>query len=66
MSENCLGAKFKILLDGKTQACRDTMLTAMGAATFLKSQHPSSKVTVRDLQTGQVTVVPQKSAGQQH
>ena len=58
MSEDCLGARFEILLDGKTQSCRDTMLTAMGAATFLKSQNPSSKVAVRDLQTDQLTVLP--------
>jgi hypothetical protein len=58
MSEDCLGARFEILLDGKTQYCRDTMLTAMGAATILKSQNPSSKVSVRDLQTGQLTVLP--------
>ena len=36
MSDDCLGARFEILLDGKTQSCRDTMLTAMGAATFSK------------------------------
>jgi hypothetical protein len=58
MSEDCLGARFEILLDGKTQSCRDTMLTAMGAATFLRSQNPSSRVAVRDLQTGQLTVLP--------
>lgn len=58
MSEDCLGAKFEILLDDKTQSCRDTMLTAMGAATFLKSQNPSGRVAVRDLQTGHVTVLP--------
>ena len=50
MSEDCFGARFEILLDGKTQYCRDTMLTAMGAATFIKSQNPDSKVAVRDLQ----------------
>ena len=32
--------------------------TAMGAATILKSQNPSSKVVVRDLQPGQLTVLP--------
>jgi hypothetical protein len=53
MSENCQGAKFEILLDGKTQSCRDTMLTAMGAAKLIQSQNPNSKVAVRDLQTGQ-------------
>jgi hypothetical protein len=57
MSEDCLGARFEILLDGKTQSCRDTMLTAMGAATFPKSQNPSSRVAVRDLQNGQLTVL---------
>ena len=58
MTKDCLGARFEILLDGKTQYCRDTMLTAMGAATFLKSQNPNSKIAVRDLQTGQLTVLP--------
>ena len=58
MSENCLGARFEILLDGMTHSCRDTMLTAMGAAHLLKHQHPNSKVTVSDLQTGQLTVLP--------
>jgi hypothetical protein len=58
MSGDCIGARFEILLDGKTQFCRDTRLTAMGAATFLKSQNPSSRVAVRDLQTGQLTVLP--------
>jgi hypothetical protein len=62
MSEaDCFGARFKFLFDGKTQYCRDTMLTAMGAATFIKSQNPSSRVTVRDLQTGQLTVLPAAS-----
>ena len=58
MSDDCLGARFEILLDGKTQSCRDTMLTAMGAATFSRHQRPNSNVAVRDLQTGQLTVLP--------
>ena len=58
MSESCQGARFEILLDGKTQSCRDTMLTAMGAAKLIQSQNPNSKVAVRDLQTGQLTVLP--------
>ena len=58
MSEDCLGARFEILLDGKTQSCRDTMLTAMGAATFPnETKNPRSRVAVRDLQTGQLTVL---------
>ena len=47
MSDNCQGAKFEILLDGKTQSCRDTMLTAMGAAKLIQSQNPNSKVAVK-------------------
>ena len=57
MSDDCLGARFEILLDGKTQSCRDTMLTAMGAATFIKSQNSNSRVAVRDPQSGQLTVL---------
>jgi hypothetical protein len=60
MSDDCLGARFEILLDGKTEFCRDTMLTAMGAARLLKHQWPSSKVAVRDLQTGQLLPVTQQ------
>ena len=58
MSEDCLGARFEILLDGKTQSCRDTMLTAMGAAKLIQLQHPGSRVAVRDLQTGLMTELP--------
>jgi hypothetical protein len=60
MTENCEGAKFEILLDGEPQSCRDTMLTAMGAAAILKSQNPTSRVAVRDLHTGTLIAVPQK------
>ena len=41
------------------------MLAAMGAATFIKSQNPNSKVAVRDLQTGQLTVLPTPATAQQ-
>ena len=44
MSENCQEAKFEILLDGKTQSCRDTMLTAMGAAKLIQFQHPKARL----------------------
>ena len=64
MSDDCLGARFEILLDGMTQSCRDTMLTAMGAATFIKSQNPNSKVAVRDL-NGQLTVLPMLATAKQ-
>jgi hypothetical protein len=65
MIEDCEGAKFEILLDDEPQCCRDTMLTAMGAATFIKGQNPKSKVAVRDLQTGQLIVMALKPATQQ-
>jgi hypothetical protein len=58
MSEYCQGAKFEILLDGETHSCRDTMLTAIGAAKLIQIQHPNSKVAVRDLETGHLTVLP--------
>ena len=54
--EDCLGAKFEILVDDKTQYCRDTLVTAMGAANIIQVQNPKSRVAVRDLQTGQLTV----------
>ena len=65
MMDDCFGARFEILLDGMTQSCRDTMLTAMGAATFIKRQNPNSKVALRDLQTGQLTVLPTPATAQQ-
>ena len=55
--EDCLGARFEILVDGKTQYCRDTMVTAMGAATIIQGQNPKSRVAAKDLQTGQLTVI---------
>ena len=58
MSKNRQGAKFEILLDGKPQSCRDTMLTAMGAAKLIQLQHPGSSVAVRDLQTGLLAELP--------
>ena len=65
MSDDCFGARFEILLDGMTLSCRDTMLTAMGAATIIKSQNLNSKVAVRDLQTGQLTILPSPAKAQQ-
>jgi hypothetical protein len=65
MIDDCQGARFEILLDGEPQSCRDTMLTAMGAATILKTQNPGSKVAVRDLQTGKLIAVPLQPATQQ-
>jgi hypothetical protein len=61
MAESALGAMFEVLVDGVPRSYRDTRLTAMGAAQFLKSQSPNSEVAVRDMQTGEVTVVALKT-----
>ena len=36
MAESALGAMFEVLVDGVPRSYRDTRLTAMGAAQFLK------------------------------
>jgi hypothetical protein len=48
---------FEILVDGKPRSYRDTKLTAMGAAQFLKGRSPHSEVSVKDLKSGEITVV---------
>jgi hypothetical protein len=50
-------AQFEILVDGTPRSYRDTKLTAMGAAHFLRLRAPDSQVVVKDLQTGELTVV---------
>lgn len=52
-----LGAQFEILVDGTPRSYRDTKLTAMGTAHFLKMRAPYTEVVVKDLQTGELTVV---------
>jgi len=49
------GAQFEIPLDGKPHSYRDTKVVATEAAGFLKNRHPHSEVTVKDLQSGEVT-----------
>jgi hypothetical protein len=39
--EDCLGVRFEILLDGKTQYCRETLVTAVGAANIIQGQNPN-------------------------
>ena len=51
MSEDCLGARFEILLDGKTQHCRVTMNTAMGAANIIQRQNSNAGEKFRMLVT---------------
>ena len=54
---NPAGAQFEILVDGKPRSCRDIKAVAIASAEFLKSRNPHSEVAVKDLQTGEVTVV---------
>jgi hypothetical protein len=54
---NPAGAQFKILVDGKPRSYRDIKAVAIASAEFLKSRNPHSEVAVKDLQTGEVTVV---------
>ena len=49
------GAQFEILLDGKPRFYRDTKVVATETAGFLKNRYPHSEVTVKDLQSGEVT-----------
>jgi hypothetical protein len=51
------GAQFEILVDGKPRSYRDIKAVAIASAEFLKSRNPHSEVAVKDLQTGEVTVV---------
>ena len=48
-------ARYEILVDSKRQAFCNTRAAAHAAAEDLKSQNRSSEVSVKDLQTGEVT-----------
>ena len=54
-----------VIREAEEDWSRDTMRAAMGAATFIKSKNPNSKVAVGDLQTGQLTVLPTPATAQQ-
>jgi hypothetical protein len=56
------GARFEIAVDGTPRAYRDRADYAREAATLLKVKMPHAEVTVRDLQTGAVTVIKHPSA----
>jgi hypothetical protein len=48
MTTHTGGASFEILIDGKSRSYRDQREVALEAAKYLKSQHPSSEIAVRD------------------
>ena len=51
------GAQYQISVDGVPRTYRDRQDIALQAARFLKSRNPNSTVKLKDLQTGEETVV---------
>ena len=55
------GAQYEISVDGVPRTYRDRQDIALQTARFLKSRNPHSVVKLKDLQTGEETVVAFKS-----
>jgi hypothetical protein len=55
------GTQYQISRDGMPRRYCDRKDIALQTARFLKSQHPNSTITVKDLQTGDETVVAFKA-----
>jgi hypothetical protein len=51
------GGRYEIAIDGTPRSHRDRKDLALEAATFLKTKNVHAEVTVRDLVTGDITVV---------
>ena len=58
------GAQFEISIDGVPRTYRDRKDIALLAAQTLKSRNPNSVVKLKDLKTGEETVVALKAAQQ--
>jgi hypothetical protein len=56
------GARYEIAIDGTTRTYRDQEELAREAATYLKKLNPNSEITLRDLQTGTVTMIKHPSS----
>jgi hypothetical protein len=56
------GARYEIAIDSTTRTSRDQEQLAREAATYLKKLNPNSEITLRDLQTGTVTVIKHPSS----
>jgi hypothetical protein len=56
------GARYEIAIDGTPRTSRDTIEGAWAAATTPKTTQPTAEITVRDLQTGAVTVIKHPQA----
>ena len=55
------GAQYEISIDGVPRTYRDRQDIALQTAQLQKSRNPNSVVKLRDLQTGEETVVAFKS-----
>ena len=55
------GAQYEISVDGVPRTHRDRQDIALQTARFLKSQKPNSVVKMKDLRTGEETVVTFKA-----
>ena len=55
------GAQYVISIDGVPRTYRDRQDIALQTARFLKSRNPHSVVKLKDLQTGEETVVAFRS-----
>ena len=62
MKTNC-GAQYEISIDGIPRTYRDREDIALQTARFLKSRNPNSVVKLKDLQTGEETVVAFRAGG---
>ena len=58
------GAQFEISIDGVPRTYRDQKDLALLTARILKSRNPNSVVRLKDLKTGEETVVALKTAQQ--
>ena len=56
------GARYEIAIDGTTRTYRDQEDIAQAAAVRLKQMNSHSEITLRDLQTGAVTVIKHPSS----
>jgi hypothetical protein len=50
-------ARYEIAIDGTPRTHRDTEKIALEAARHLKTKQPNSEVTIRDIESGKVTIV---------
>jgi hypothetical protein len=61
MNANQGGAQYEISIDGVPRTYRDRQDIALQTARLLQSRNPNSVVKMKDLQTGEETVVTFKS-----